>query len=59
AVPKKKLSVFRRRNRRIWYWKKASPIIGQCSHCGFVGPSGVLGLSPIAKCYPTEYKPPC
>ncbi|KXZ44029.1 hypothetical protein GPECTOR_75g753 [Gonium pectorale] len=68
------LSVFRRGNRRVWYWLKKKPEYAKCSFCGEISGrnnlfSGAAG-NPLCngRCvqqpggeakYPDEYKPPC
>ncbi|KAG2431294.1 hypothetical protein HYH02_013425 [Chlamydomonas schloesseri] len=34
ATPKKKLSLHRRGNRRVWYWLKRKTEYAKCSYCG-------------------------
>ncbi|KAG2483995.1 hypothetical protein HYH03_017162 [Edaphochlamys debaryana] len=74
ATPKRKLSVYRRGNRRVWYWLKRKPEFAKCSFCGalagrnvmFSGAAGnklctgqcAQGPGPKAT-YPAEYEPPC
>ncbi|GAX84219.1 hypothetical protein CEUSTIGMA_g11642.t1 [Chlamydomonas eustigma] len=70
AVPKRKLSLHRRGNRRVWYQLKRKTEVAQCAHCSMVGPRGTVFTGgqlctgeclkkSFTKTYPEEYKQPC
>ncbi|KAJ9520572.1 hypothetical protein QJQ45_007425 [Haematococcus lacustris] len=48
AVPKKRLSIQRRANRRTAYWLRRKEVVAQCSHCGQRGPLSLSGYGPTA-----------
>lgn len=60
ATPKKKLSLYRRGNRRVWYWLKRKPECAQCSFCGAIsGRANVFsGIAGNGKCTGQCVQPP-